>query len=82
MMIMDDGIGIGLGKNYVNVGNDRQKIKSSNQCLFETMQMHGLVMYEALSCVAIGQYRRCDFQMAQTEHLDIIYARFVSEGIS
>ncbi|KAH9420362.1 AMP deaminase [Dermatophagoides pteronyssinus] len=82
MMIMDDGIGIGLGKNYVNVGNDRQKIKSSNQCLFETMQMHGLVMYEALSCVSIGQYRRCDFQMAQTEHLDIIYARFVSEGIS
>ncbi|KAH9520727.1 AMP deaminase [Dermatophagoides farinae] len=78
LLANNDGIGIGIGYRC----NDHQKMKSANHCLFETMQMHGLVMYEALSCVSIGHYRRCDFQMAQTEHLDIIYARFVSEGIS
>lgn len=65
------------------------KILNNHETEDETanIQVNGLKIYEELCCgpfdfKSIGLFRCNDFQMAHIEHLDIIYARYVNEGIS
>lgn len=85
----DNGNGNGKsnGKKKKNFTFDKFLDNQTDGQLGLFSKMHGLKIYEELCCglfdfKSIGLFRCNDFQMAHIEHLDIIYARYVNEGIS
>jgi len=48
----------------------------------ELANIHGLMLYEDILGADFEPFRRCDLQLAHYKHSDIIYARYVAEGIS
>ena len=48
----------------------------------ELANIHGLMLYEELLVTRFSEFRRCDLQLAHYKHSDIVYARYVADGIS
>lgn len=48
----------------------------------ELFNIHGVMIYEELLEARFAEFRRVDLQLAHCKHSDIVYARYVAEGIS
>ena len=73
----------GTGVGGAGGGNGVEK-KTTGTTPPEVTNIHGMKLYEELLSAGgfTPDYRRCDFQMVHYKHMDILYARYVSDAIS
>lgn len=68
-------------KTAVVVGASNTNLSNGMTSNFETV--HGLNLYEELLCTdGTNEFFQADLQMVHYKHCDIIFARYVAEGIS
>ena len=48
----------------------------------ELANIHGLMVYGDLLEARFGKFRRCDLTLSHYKHSNIVYARYVGEGVS
>lgn len=69
-----------------NTGSEKTSVpvegSKDGNCDAELANVHGLLVYEDLLEARFSEFRRADLQLAHYKHSDIVYARYVLEGIS
>lgn len=79
------GIGLtGSDASKVQTGSAENSVDSASEGspTPEMANVHGLLVYEDLLEARFNEFRRADLQLAHYKHSDIVYARYVLEGIS
>lgn len=83
MTVPDINKGAKVGDSGSSVGEDGNDGKEdSGDSTPEMATIHGLMVYEDLLEARFSEFRRADLQLAHYKHSDIVYARYVLEGIS